>query len=73
MMNGIKLTQQQADDLGHDFISDSTFISIVRDINDSPFLFLSADDKAKIENTELSYLIDLPLSEYTPKVAVIGF
>jgi len=67
-MKGIKLTQQQAEHVDRVFISASTFISIVRDINDDPFLFLSVDDKAKIENTELSYLIDMPLSDCAPKI-----
>lgn len=71
-MDGIKLTQQQADDLQNVFISASTFIEIVYDINDAPFLFLSVDDNAKIENTELSYLIDMPLSDYVPKIVAMG-
>jgi len=70
-MEAIKLTQQQAEQLDHVFISDSTFINIVKDVNDIPFLFLSADDKIKIKNTDLSYLIDVPLSEYAPNTAKI--
>ena len=66
-MEGRIVTDQQAEDLQGVFFDSDTFFNFVQDINDVYFLFLSNQDELDIANTEYSYLLDIPLSPYTPK------
>ena len=66
-MEGRIVTEQQATDLQGVFIDNDTFFNFVQDIDDNWFLILSEQDEADIAQTEYAYLLELPLSPYTPK------
>ena len=66
-MEGRIVTNQQAEDLQGVFFDADTFFNFVQDINNVYFLFLSEQDSIDIANTEYSYLLDIPLSEFIPK------
>ena len=60
------VTNQQANELQGVFIDADTFFNFVQDINGVYFLFLSEQDEIDIAKTEYAYLLDIPLSPYTP-------
>lgn len=60
------VTNQQANELQGIFIDADTFFNFVQDINGVYFLFLSEQDEIDISKTEYSYLLQIPLSPYTP-------
>ena len=66
-MQGRKLTTQQANEIHGVFISPETFINVVYDTNDNPFLFLSEQWEEQLLNTEFEYLVKIQKEEYTPK------
>lgn len=66
-MEGRIVTTETAESLQNVFFDSDTFFNFVQDINDVYFLFLSEQDEADIAPTEYAYLLDIPLSEYTPK------
>lgn len=66
-MEGRIVTNQQAEELQGVFFDSDTFFNFVQDINDVYFLFLSEQDEIDISNTQYAYLLDIPLSPYTPK------
>jgi hypothetical protein len=65
-MEGRIVTEQQTNELQGTFIDADTFFNFVQDINGIYFLFLSQQDEIDVANTEYSYLLDIPLSPYTP-------
>jgi hypothetical protein len=65
-MEGRIVTNQQANELQGVFIDSDTFFNFVQDINGIYFLFLSEQDEIDVAKTEYSYLLDIPLSPYTP-------
>lgn len=65
-MEGRIVTNQQANELQGTFIDADTFFNFVQDINGVYFLFLSEQDEIDVSNTEYAYLLDIPLSPYTP-------
>jgi hypothetical protein len=65
-MEGRIVTNQQANDLQGLFIDADTFFNFVQDINGVYFLFLSEQDEQDITKTEYNYLLQIPLSPYTP-------
>ena len=65
-----KLTTEQANQINGVFISPETFINVVYDINDNPFIFLSEYWEQELVNTEFEYLVQIQKEEYTPKVEV---
>jgi hypothetical protein len=68
-MIGYILNTEQYDQVQGQFYSEYEFFNCVQDINDIWFLFLSDEDKIQIENTEWSWILDLPEGEYIPKPA----
>jgi hypothetical protein len=68
-MIGYILTQENYDQVQGQFYTPYEFFNCVQDINDVWFLFLSDQDKAQIEGTEWSFILDLPTGEYIPKPA----
>ena len=66
-MEGRIVTNQQAEDLQGVFFDSDTFFNFVQDINDIYFLLLSEDDEQSLINTEWSYFLDIPLSEFIAK------
>jgi hypothetical protein len=60
------VTNQTANDLQGVFIDADTFFNFVTDINGVYFLFLSEQDEIDIAKTEYNYLLQIPLSPYTP-------
>ena len=68
-MQGRKLTTQQANEIHGVFISPETFINVVYDTNDNPFLFLSEQWEEQLLNTEFEYLVKIPKEEYISKPA----
>lgn len=72
MIEGRIVTDQQALELQDVFFDSDTFFNFVQDINDVYFLFLSSSDETDISVTEYAYLLEIPLSEYTPKQTPIN-
>jgi len=62
------VTNQQANELQGVFIDADTFFNFVQDINGVYFLFLSQQDEIDVSNTQYAYLLDIPLSLYTPPI-----
>jgi hypothetical protein len=60
------VTNQTANELQGVFIDSDTFFNFVQDINGVYFLFLSEQDEIDIAKTEYNYLLQIPLSPYTP-------
>jgi len=67
MIQGRIVTIETAQNLQGVFLDDNTFFDFVQDINNNYFLFLSEQDEIDIINTEYSYLLDIPLSNFEPK------
>ena len=65
-MQGRIVTEQQANELQGMFIDSDTFFNFVQDINGVYFLFLSEQDEIDVAQTQYAYLLDIPLSPYTP-------
>jgi hypothetical protein len=65
-MEGRIVTNQQANELQGVFIDADTFFNFVQDIDGNYFMFTSEQDEAEIANTQYAYLLDIPLSPYTP-------
>jgi hypothetical protein len=65
-MEGRIVTEQQANELQGVFIDADTFFNFVQDIDGKYFMFTSEQDEVEIVNTQYAYLLDIPLSPYTP-------
>jgi hypothetical protein len=65
-MEGRIVTNQQANELQGVFIDADTFFNFVQDIDGKYFLFLSEQDAIDVANTQYAYLLEIPLSPYTP-------
>lgn len=65
-MEGYILTNQQKEQIEGKFYTPYQFFNCVQDINDVWFLFLSDEDKIKIESTEYAWILELPQAEYVP-------
>lgn len=65
-MEGRIVTNEQAENLQGVFIDDDTFFNFVKDINGIYFLFLSEQDEIDVSQTQYAYLLEIPLSPYTP-------
>lgn len=66
MYYGRIVTNEQAAELQGVFIDNDTFFNFVQDINGIWFLFLSKQDEIDVAQTEYAYLLEIPLSPYTP-------
>ena len=66
-MEGRIVIPEVAQELEGKFIDNDTFLHFVQDINDEWFLFLSEQDEIDIAQTQYAYLLELPLSPFTPK------
>ena len=66
-MLGRKLTTEQANQINGVFVSPETFINVVYDINDNPFIFLSEYWEQELVNTEFEYLVQISKEEYIAK------
>ena len=71
-MEGRIVTTETAESLQGVFFDADTFFNFVQDINDVYFLFLSSSDEVDIAPTEYAYLLNIPLSEYVPKITPIN-
>jgi len=67
MIQGRIVTTETARNLQDIFIDENTFFNFVQDVNNNYFLFLSEQDEIDLMNTEYSYLLDIPLSDFEPK------
>ena len=65
-MEGRIVTNQQAEELQGTFIDADTFFNFVQDIDGKYFMFTSQQDEVEIANSQYAYLLDIPLSPYTP-------
>ena len=65
-MEGRIVTNQTANELQGVFIDADTFFNFVQDIDGKYFLFLSEQDAIDVANTQYAYLLEIPLSPYTP-------
>jgi len=65
-MEGRIVTNQQANELQGIFIDADTFFNFVQDIDGKYFMFTSEQDEVEIANTQYAYLLEIPLSPYTP-------
>ena len=66
-MEARKLTIEQKEDIQGVFFDDVTFFNCIQDINDNWFIFLSPTDIFNLQNSQWQWVIDLPLSPFTPK------
>lgn len=66
MQQGRQLTTEQKEAIQGLFFTENIFFNCVQDINNEWFLFLSEDDISNIG--EYDYLLDIPLTEYQPKI-----
>ena len=65
----VKLTQEQRDSLVDiEFLPQTFFNLDVRDINDNYFI-----DEVEINQCDVQWLKDLPLTEYQPKIQINPF
>lgn len=60
------VTNEQAEQLQGIFIDDDTFFNFVPNINGIYFLILDELGEIEILNSQYAYLLQIPLSEYTP-------
>lgn len=60
------VTNEQAENLQGVFFDADTFFNFVTDINEIYFLMLSEQDEADLLPTQYAYLLQIPLSPYTP-------
>jgi hypothetical protein len=60
------VTNEQEESLQGVFFDNDTFFNFVPDINGVYFLFLSEQDEQDILPTQYAYLLEIPLSPYTP-------
>lgn len=67
MIQGRIVTSETAQNLQGVFIDENTFFNFVQDINNNYFLFLSEQDEIDLMNTEYSYLLEIPLSDFEPR------
>jgi len=65
-MEGRIVTNQQAQDLQGVFFDADTFFNFVQDIDGKYFMFTSEQDEADLLPTQYAYLLNIPLSPYTP-------
>jgi len=65
-MEGRIVTNQTVNELQGVFIDADTFFNFVQDIDGKYFLFLSEQDAIDVANTQYAYLLEIPLSPYTP-------
>jgi len=65
-MEGRIVTEQQANELQGIFIDADTFFNFVQDIDGKYFMFTSEQDEADLLPTQYAYLLNIPLSPYTP-------
>jgi hypothetical protein len=70
-MEGRIVTEQQANELQGIFIDADTFFNFVQDIDGKYFMFTSEQDEVEIANTQYAYLLEIPLSPYTPLTPTI--
>jgi len=70
-MEGRIVTEQQANELQGIFIDADTFFNFVQDIDGKYFMFTSEQDEVEIANTQYAYLLEIPLSPYTPPTPTI--
>jgi hypothetical protein len=66
MEYGRIVTNEQANELQGVFFDADTFFNFVQDINGIYFLFLSIQDENDLIQTQYAYLLNIPLSPYTP-------
>jgi hypothetical protein len=69
-MIGYKLTENQKILVQDKFYSPHQFINCVQDINGIWFTFLTNEDIAIIESTEINWLLECPQVEYVPPVYI---
>lgn len=67
-MTGYKLTENQMNYVQDKFYTPHQFINCVQDINGIWFTFLTNEDIASIETTEINWLLECPQVEYVPPV-----
>lgn len=69
ILYGRIVSNETAEQLQGVFIDADTFFNFVKDINDVYFLFLSEQDSIDVAATQYAYLLEIPLSPYTPPPA----
>ena len=72
-MTARKLTIAQKEAIQGVFFNENTFFNCVQNINDEWYLSLSKDDEQNLINTNFSYLLNLDLIIYEPKVQANPF
>lgn len=72
-MIGYKLTDNQKDFIQNKFYTPHQFINCVLDINGIWFTFLTDDDKAIIDITDIAWLLQCEQMEYIPPILSLPF
>jgi len=67
MIQGRIIASETAQSLQGVFFDYNTFFTFALDINNNYFLLLTEQDELDLMNTEYSYLLDIPLSDFEPK------
>jgi len=66
-MQGYILTTEQYQEIQGQFFAPDIFFNCVQDINQIWFTFLSEQDIPLVEQSQYSWVLDLPKGEYVPK------
>jgi len=66
-MEARELTIEQKDQIQGVFFDEVTFFNCIQDVNNNWFVFLSSTDISNLQNSEWQWVVDLPLSPFTPQ------
>ena len=69
-MEARELTIEQKNQIQGVFFNEVTFFDCIQDINNNWFIFLSNTDISNLQNSEWQWVIDLPLSSFTPQPVI---
>ncbi len=69
ILYGRIVSNETAEQLQGVFIDADTFFNFVQDIDGKYYMFTSEQDEVEITNTQYAYLLEIPLSPYTPPPA----
>jgi len=66
-MEARELTIEQKNQIQGVFFNEVTFFDCIQDVNNNWFVFLSSTDISNLQNSEWQWVVDLPLSPFTPQ------
>jgi hypothetical protein len=72
-MIGRQFTVEKANELEDVFFNEDTFFHFAKDENDNYFLELNEENENDLALTEYAWILQLPLTEFVPKVNPMPF